>query len=349
MADGREALMLQKRTQKQLQKRMQKRKAAGSVCLAVCVAAIGAVFMEAAVAQSYPVRTVRLVVGYPAGGLTDGVARTLSAGLAEALGQQVIVDNRGGAGSAIGTDIVAKSAPDGHTLLVADQALITNPTLYAKLPYDTLKDLQPVSMVGAASLAIVVHPSLPVRSVKDLVALAKARPGQVNYASGGNGTATHLAGELFKQVAGVQMVHIPYKGAGVAIGDLLGGHVSVMFSSIGASGPHVTAGKIRALAVTGPARVTVLPEVPTLKEAGYPAAGLVGYWGILAPAGVSREIVDRLSKTIAAIIKKPEVHKRLLDQGVDPSGSDPAEYGEVIRREIAKWEKVIKVAGIKVD
>ncbi len=328
---------------------LQQKKMTGRVGLALWVVAISTACMEVAVAQSYPVRTVRLVVGYPAGGLTDGVARTLSAGLAETLGQPVIVDNRGGAGSAIGTDIVAKSAPDGHTLLVADQALITNPTLYAKLPYDTLKDLQPVSMVGAASLAIVVHPSLPVRSVKDLVALAKSRPGQVNYASGGNGTATHLAGELFKQVAGVQMVHIPYKGAGVAIGDLLGGHVSIMFSSVGASAQHVAKGKIRALAVTGPARIAVFPEVPTLHEAGYPAAALVGYWGLLAPVGVSRDIVDRLSKTIAALIKKPEVHKRLVDQGVDPSGSSPAEYGEVIRREIAKWEKVIKVAGIKVD
>jgi tripartite-type tricarboxylate transporter receptor subunit TctC len=305
--------------------------------------------MQTAVAQSYPVRPLRLVVGYPAGGLTDGVARTLSTGLSEILGNQVIVDNRGGAGSTIGTDIVAKAAPDGHVLLVADQALITNPTLYAKLPYDTLKDLQPVSMVGAASLVIVVHPSLPVRSVRELVTLAKSRPGQVNYASGGNGTATHLAGELFKQVAGVQMVHIPYKGAGVAIGDLLGGHVSIMFSSIGTSAPHAVKGRIRALAVTGPGRIPVFPDVPTLNEAGYPAAAVVGYWGVAAPAGVSRDIIDRLSKTISSIIKRPEVHKRLMDQGVDPSGSDPAEYGEVIRREIAKWEKVIKVAGIKVD
>lgn len=328
---------------------MHKRNMRGVICVVIGIAAAGTTLTGSAVAQSYPIRTIRLVVGYPAGGLTDGVARTLSAGLADALGQQVIVDNRGGAGSTIGTDIVAKSPPDGHTLLAADQALITNPTLYAKLPYDTLKDLQPVSMVGAASLAIVVHPSLPVRSVKDLVALAKARPGQVNYASGGNGTATHLAGELFKQVAGVQMVHIPYKGAGVAIGDLLGGHVSIMFSSIGAAAPHAEKGRIRALAVTGPARIAVFPGVPTMNEAGYPAAALVGYWGIVAPASVSPNIVDRLSKTIAAIVKKPEVHKRLMDQGVDPSGSDPAEYGDVIRREISKWEKVIKVAGIKVD
>lgn len=300
-------------------------------------------------AQQYPTRPIRLVVGYPAGGLTDGVGRTIGPRLGEALGQQVIVDNRGGAGSTIGTDIVVKSPPDGHTLLVADQALITNPSLYAKLPYDTLKDLQPVSLVGAASLVIVVHPSLPARSVKDLVALAKARPGDINYASGGNGTATHLAGELFKQVAGVQMVHIPYKGAGLAIVDLLGGHVSIMFSSIGAAGPHANVGRIRALAVTGPARAPALPTVPTLAESGYPAASVVGYWGVLAPSGVPRDVVDKLAAAIAAVVKRPEVNQRLVDQGVDPTGGSPAEYGQIIRAEITKWGKVIRQAGIKVD
>lgn len=313
----------------------------------VAVAAVAVAGIAAA--QSWPAKPVRLVVGYPAGGLTDGVARTLAPRLTEALGQQVIVDNRGGGGSTIGTDIVVKSPPDGYTLLVADQALITNPSLYAKLPYETLRHLQPVALVGAASLMIVVHPSLPVRSVKDLVALAKSRPGEVNYASGGNGTATHLAGELFKQVAGVNMVHIPYKGAGIAIVDLLGGHVSIMFSSIGAAGPHVNVGKIRALAVTGPIRAPAQPAVPTLGESGYPAASVVGYWGVLAPAGVTRDIVDKLSGAIAAAIKLPEVHQRLVDQGVDPSGSGPADYDRVIRAETEKWAKVIRQAGIKID
>ncbi len=313
----------------------------------VAVAAVAVAGIAAA--QSWPAKPVRLVVGYPAGGLTDGVARTLAPRLTEALGQQVIVDNRGGGGSTIGTDIVVKSPPDGYTLLVADQALITNPSLYAKLPYETLRHLQPVALVGAASLMIVVHPSLPVRSVKDLVALAKSRPGEVNYASGGNGTATHLAGELFKQVAGVNMVHIPYKGAGIAIVDLLGGHVSIMFSSIGAAGPHVNVGKIRALAVTGPSRAPAQPAVPTLGESGYPAASVVGYWGVLAPAGVTRDIVDKLSGAIAAAIKLPEVHQRLVDQGVDPSGSGPADYDRVIRAETEKWAKVIRQAGIKID
>jgi len=309
----------------------------------------GLAIAATAMAQGFPTRTIRMVVGYPPGGLTDGVARTLQPRLAEALGQQVIVDNRGGGGSTIGTDIVAKSPPDGYTLLVADQALITNPSLYAKLPYDTLKDLQPVALVGAASLVIVVHPSFPTRSVKDLVAIAKKRPGDVNYASGGNGTATHLAGELFKQVAGVQMVHIPYKGVGLAIVDLLGGHVSIMFSSIGAAGPHANAGKIRALAVTGPSRAPALPAIPTLAESGYPAASVVGYWGVLAPAGVARDIVDKLSGAIATVVKRPDMHQRLVDQGVDPTGSGPAEYGRLIRAEIEKWAKVIRQAGIKVD
>ena len=309
----------------------------------------GLAIAATAMAQGFPTRTIRMVVGYPPGGLTDGVARTLQPRLAEALGQQVIVDNRGGGGSTIGTDIVAKSPPDGYTLLVADQALITNPSLYAKLPYDTLKDLQPVALVGAASLVIVVHPSFPTRSVKDLVAIAKKRPGDVNYASGGNGTATHLAGELFKQVAGVQMVHIPYKGVGLAIVDLLGGHVSIMFSSIGAAGPHANAGKIRALAGTGPSRAPALPAIPTLAESGYPAASVVGYWGVLAPAGVARDIVDKLSGAIATVVKRPDMHQRLVDQGVDPTGSGPAEYGRLIRAEIEKWAKVIRQAGIKVD
>ncbi|MFN7086920.1 MAG: tripartite tricarboxylate transporter substrate binding protein [Burkholderiales bacterium] len=321
----------------------------GAFAVALAWGVAGFAAAAAVFAQAYPVRPTRLVVGYPAGGLTDGVARTLAPRLAETLGQQVIVDNRGGGGSTIGTDIVAKSPPDGYTLLVADQALITNPSLYAKLPYETLKSLQPVALVGAASLMIVVHPSLPVRSVKELVALAKSRPGEVNYASGGNGTATHLAGELFKQVAGVNMVHIPYKGAGIAIVDLLGGHVSIMFSSIGAAGPHVNVGKIRALAVTGPTRAPAQPAVPTLAEAGYAAASVVGYWGVLAPAGVARDIVDKLSGAIAAAVRQPEVHQRLVDQGVDPSGAGPADYGRVIRAETEKWAKVIRQAGIKVD
>jgi len=311
--------------------------------------AIGLFAAGAALAQGFPTRSIRLVVGYPPGGLTDGVARTLAPGLSESLGQQVFVDNRGGGGSTIGTDIVAKAAPDGHTLLVADQALITNPSLYAKLPFDTLKDFQPVLLVGAASLVIVVHPSLPVRSVKELVALAKSHPGDINYASGGNGTATHLAGELFKQVAGVQMVHIPYKGAGLAIIDLLGGHVSLMFSSVGAAAPHANAGKIKALAVTGESRIQVLPGVPTLAEAGYPAASVVGYWGVLAPAGIPRDVLDKLGSAIAAVVKRPEVRQRLLDQGVDPTGSGPGEYDRIIRAEIGRWAKVIKQAGIKVD
>ena len=311
--------------------------------------AIGLFAAGAALAQGFPTRSIRLVVGYPPGGLTDGVARTLAPGFSESLGQQVFVDNRGGGGSTIGTDIVAKAAPDGHTLLVADQALITNPSLYAKLPFDTLKDFQPVLLVGAASLVIVVHPSLPVRSVKELVALAKSHPGDINYASGGNGTATHLAGELFKQVAGVQMVHIPYKGAGLAIIDLLGGHVSLMFSSVGAAAPHANAGKIKALAVTGESRIQVLPGVPTLAEAGYPAASVVGYWGVLAPASIPRDVLDKLGSAIAAVVKRPEVRQRLLDQGVDPTGSGPGEYDRIIRAEIGRWAKVIKQAGIKVD
>ncbi len=311
------------------------------------IALVGATFE--AQAQSYPTKNIRLLVGYPPGGLTDGVARTLAPRLSEALGQQVYVDNRAGGGSTIGTDLAAKATPDGYTLLVADQALISNPSLYAKLPFDTLKDFQPVALAGAAALVIVAHPSLPARTVKELVALDKAKPGSINYASGGNGTATHLAGELFKQVAGVQFVHIPYKGAGVAIIDLLSGQVSLMFSSVGPAAPHVNIGKIKALAVTGEARLSVLPGVPTLAEVGYPAATVLGYWGVVAPAGISRDVLDKLSTTIAAVIKRPEVRQRLIEQGVDPTGAGPSEYDRIIRSEITKWGKVIKQAGIKVE
>jgi tripartite-type tricarboxylate transporter receptor subunit TctC len=306
-------------------------------------------FTSLGTAQSYPTKSIRLLVGYPPGGLTDGVARTLAPRLAEALGQQVYVDNRAGGGSTIGTDMAAKAAPDGYTLLVADQALISNPSLYAKLPFDTLKDFQPVALAGAAALVIVGHPSLPARTMKELVALDKGKPGSINYASGGNGTATHLAGELFKQVAGVQFVHIPYKGAGVAIIDLLSGQVSLMFSSVGPAAPHVKFGKIKALAVTGDSHLAVLPGVPTLAEAGYPAASVLGYWGVVAPAGIPREVLDKLSTTIATVVKRPEVNQRLQEQGVDPTGAGPAEYDRILRAEIAKWARVIKQAGIKVE
>jgi tripartite-type tricarboxylate transporter receptor subunit TctC len=320
-----------------------------SLTFAFIVATAGAQTTLTGSGQAYPTKPVRLIVPYPPGGLTDIVARTLAPSLTEALKQQVIVDNRPGGGSTIGTDLAAKAPPDGHTLLAADQALITNPSLYSKLPFDTLKDLQPVTVVGAATLVIVTHPSLPVKTVKELVALAKSKPGAINYASGGNGTATHLAGELFKQVAGVDLVHIPYKGGGIAIIDLVGGQVSLSFASVGSSAPFIAAKRIRALAVTSPARIAALPDTPTLAEVGYPAASVLGYWGVMAPAGVSRDIIERLSSTIVRAVQRPEMRQKLVEQGIDPTASGPADYDRILRSEIPKWGKVIKQAGIKID
>lgn len=302
-----------------------------------------------AVAQGFPSKSIRMVVGFPPGGLTDNIARILASQLSEVLGQKVYVDNRAGSAGTIATDIVAKAARDGHTLLVADQALIVNPSLYARLPFDTLKDLQPVSLVGAVSTVLVVHPSLPVRSVKALVALAKSHPGEINYGSAGSGSLPHLAGELLKQVAGIDIVHIPYKGVAPATMDLLGGQVSLMFGSIGQVGPHVNAGKLKALAVTGDSPMAVLPGVPTIAEAGYPASSVGGYWGVVVPMGIPRDVLDKLSSSIVVVMKRPEVRQRLIDQGVNPTGSGPAEYDRVIRAEMEKWAKIIKQAGIKAD
>ena len=316
----------------------------------LCVAFIG--FMASATsanAQSYPNKPVRLMVGYAPGGLTDGVARTLAPRLSEILGQQVVIENRGGGGSTIGTDVVAKAQADGYTLLISDQALISNASLFQKLPYDTLKDLQPVALVGVATSVIVVHPSISVRDLKELIALAKSKPGVLNYASGGTGTLTHLAGELFKQVAGVDIMHVPYKGTGPGVVDLLGGQVPMMFSSIGPVAQHIKSGKVIAVAVTGESRSPALPDVPTLAELGLAPATVVGYWGMMAPAGTPREIMDKLNKAVNDTVKRPDIYQRLADQGVEPTGGTSSGYEKILRTEIPKWAAVIKRANIKID
>jgi tripartite-type tricarboxylate transporter receptor subunit TctC len=300
-------------------------------------------------AQSYPDKSIRLMVGYAPGGLTDGVARTLSPQLSEILGKQVVVENRGGGGSSIATDVVAKAQPDGYTLLMADQALISNPSLFPALPYDTFKDLQPVALVGTAASVIVVNSSVPVRDLKALIALAKSKPGTLNYASGGNGTMTHLAGELFKQVARVDIVHIPYKGTGPAVVDLLGGQVPMMFSSIGPVAQYIKSGQLIALAVTGENRSPALPNVPTLSELGLAQATVIGYWGVMAPAGMSNEITEKLAKAINEAVKRPDVNHRLVNLGIDPSFASGPRYEKILSTEIPKWSQVIKNANIRID
>lgn len=300
-------------------------------------------------AQGYPEKPIRFMVGYAPGGLTDGVARTLAPSLTEILGKQVVVENRGGAGSSIATDIVAKSNADGYTLLMADQALISNPSLFQALPYDTLKELQPIALVGSAASVIVVNTTLPVRDLKSLIALAKSKPGALSYASGGNGTMTHLAGELFKQVTRVDMVHVPYKGTGPAVIDLLGGQVPIMFSSIGPVAQYIKSGQLIALAVTGETRSPALPSVPTLAELGLAQATVIGYWGVMAPTGISNEVSEKLSKAIGEIVKRPEVNQRLINLGIDPSFATSARYEKILSTEIPKWGQVIKIANIRID
>ena len=300
-------------------------------------------------AQGYPEKPIRFMVGYAPGGLTDGVARTLAPSLTEILGKQVVVENRGGAGSSIATDIVAKSNADGYTLLMADQALISNPSLFQALPYDTLKELQPIALVGSAASVIVVNTTLPVRDLKSLIALAKSKPGALSYASGGNGTMTHLAGELFKQVTRVDMVHVPYKGTGPAVIDILGGQVPIMFSSIGPVAQYIKSGQLIALAVTGETRSPALPSVPTLAELGLAQATVIGYWGVMAPTGISNEVSEKLSKAIGEIVKRPEVNQRLINLGIDPSFATSARYEKILSTEIPKWGQVIKIANIRID
>jgi tripartite-type tricarboxylate transporter receptor subunit TctC len=300
-------------------------------------------------AQGYPEKTIRLMVGYAPGGLTDGVARTLAPQLSELLGKQVVVENRGGGGSSIATDVVAKSPADGYTLLMADQALISNPSLFSTLPYDTLKDLQPVALVGTAASVIVVNATLPVRDLKALIVLAKSKPGTLNYASGGNGTMTHLAGELFKQVARVDIVHVPYKGTGPAVVDLLGGQVPMMFSSIGPVAQYIKSGQLIPLAVTGESRSPALPNVPTLSELGLAQATVIGYWGMMAPTGTPSDVTEKLMKAVSEVVKRPDINQRLVSLGIDPSFATGARYEKILSSEIPKWAQVIKLANIRID
>jgi tripartite-type tricarboxylate transporter receptor subunit TctC len=303
-----------------------------------------------ALAQTYPTKPIRMVVPFPPGGTTDILGRVAAQKLSEALGQQVIVDNRPGAGGNIGTEAVAKSPPDGYTLLTDPGSTLTmNPSLFAKLPFDPLKDFAPVSILAAVPNLLVVHPSLPVRNVKELIALAKARPGQLNYASSGAGQSTHLSMELFKSMARVNMTHVPYKGSSPAITDLLGGHVLLMFDNMPSALPHAKAGKLRGIAVSTAKRSPVTPDVPTVAESGLPGFEVSVWFAVLAPAGTPREIVERLNGVLVKALKSADVRERLSSQGAEPIGDTPAEFTAVMKRDLLKWAKVVKDADIKLD
>lgn len=302
-------------------------------------------------AQNYPDKPLRLIVPFPPGGGVDIVARLVGQKLTDGLGQQVVIDNRPGAGGTLGTDLAAKAPADGYTLLLASVGpLAFSPSLYRKLPYDPARDFQPVSLIASLPNVLLVDPASSAGSVKDLIALAKSKPGQLNYASAGSGTPPHLSMELFKAMAGINLVHVPYKGGPPALTDLMGGRVQAMFINILTALPYVASGKLRALAVTTAHRSPALPQVPTMAEAG----GLAGFeandwFGVVAPAGTMKSVVTKLNREIASILRMPEIRQRLVKQGAEPQSNSPEEFAAFIKAEIVKWRKVIEAAGARVD
>ena len=300
-------------------------------------------------AQQYPSKPIRIMVGFPPGGPADVVSRSIGLKLTDAWGQPVVVDNRPGAGGNLAADLVAKAPADGHTLLMGVFAHAVNPSLYGKLPFDAVKDFAPVILCAAVANILVVHPSLPVRSVRELIALAKAKPGQLTYASAGNGTASHLAGELLKLMTGIDIVHVPYKGTAPAHTDLVGGHVPIFFDSMVGALPSVQAGRLRALAVTTQKRWRGAPDVPAMAEAGLAGYEVNSWFGLIAPAGTPREIVTRLNAEVARILRLPDVRERLYSFGAEPIDNTPDEFAAYIGAEIVKWTKVVKSAGIRID
>jgi tripartite-type tricarboxylate transporter receptor subunit TctC len=301
-------------------------------------------------AQTYPTKPIRLIVPYPAGGGTDFFARAVGAKLSENLGQQIVVENRPGAATIIGAEAVARAAPDGYTLLLGDTATFAvNPSLYKKLPYDPVKDFQPISLTGRFALLLVVHPSVQAGSVKELIALAKSKPGQLSYASPGPGSPHHLAMELFKQRTSVDIVHVPYKGSAPAVQDLLGGRIPVMFLDLATGAPHIKAGKIKALAVASPKRITVMPDLATVADSGVPGYEAWAWQGLVAPAKTPPEIVAKLGAEYAKAIADTGVKEKVIEAGIDPLQSSPQALAEYIKSEQAKWAKVVKDGGISVE
>jgi len=305
-------------------------------------------FTAAAAAQDYPNRPVRLIIPFPPGGINDTVGRLVATQLSTRLGKQVVVDNRGGAGGTVGTELAANAPKDGYTLLVISLAHAVNPWLY-KLPYDPIQAFAPVAAVASAPNVIVVHPSLPVHSVTDLITLAKEKPGQLQYASAGVGSFMHLGGELFKLKAGVDLLNVPFKGAGPAMIDIVGGHTKVAFATTLTAPPYVRQGKLRALGIGAAKRNASLPEVPTVSEAGVPGYEVANWIGIVAPAGTPAAIVEKLSREIAAIQDLPEVQKQFANEGADVIRMSPDAFGAFMQSEMAKWERVVKEGGIKAE
>jgi tripartite-type tricarboxylate transporter receptor subunit TctC len=300
-------------------------------------------------AQTYPVKPVRLLVPFPPGGGTDYTTRLISQKLGEMWGQPVIVENRPGASTTIASEIVAKAAPDGYTLIMASTNHTINPSLYTRIPYDTIRDFAPVTVAATASYVLVTHPSLPVKTVKDLIALARARKGEINYSSSGSSGPQHIAGELFKLMGKVDMTHVPYKGSGPAAVALLGGHVQVMFSTPPPALSHISTGKLRALGVTSLTRFDALPQVPTISEAALPGYEAVTWWGVLAPARTPRDIVNKLHADIGKVLRLDETREKLAREALHPSGIAPEQFSAMIQDEMVKMARIVKAANIKMD
>ena len=320
------------------------RHAAAVLLVPLACAGAGAVH-----AQGYPNRVIRFIIPQSAGSATDTVARLIGTRLAERFGQPVVHENRTGAGGVIGAELLVKSAPDGYTLLIISATHTVNPSLRKSLPYDSINDFAPVTMATAQPYVMLAHPSLPVKGVKELVALARARPGQINFASSGAGTLGHLGFEQLKTIAKVNMVHVPYKSIGAAMADIVGGHITLLYSTVVSGMPQVNAGRLRALAVSSPRRAQVAPSVPTVAESGFPGYEVTGWYGVVAPAKTPPEIVNRLHGEISAILRLPAVAERLAGDGSEAVGSTPEQFSAHIRAEIAKWAKVVKAAGITAD
>ena len=311
--------------------------------------ALVAASLALAAAAGYPTRPVKIIVPFAAGGPADIYARILAEKLQPAMGQAFVVDDRPGGGAIVGTDAVAKSAPDGYTLLMMSNTQTVNESLFAEKPYSLMRDLVPIAPVNYSDLVMVVHPSVPAANLREFLALAKAKPGSLNYASSGPGTPYHMAGELLKAMAGVDIVHIPYKGSAGARTDILGGQVQMMFDAITTMAPNVRAGKLRALATSGKVRSSVLPEVPTLNEAGVPGYDAVIWLGIMAPAGTPRSIIDRLNTEITRATNAPEMKDAWAKQGAVAMAMSPDEFGRYIREDIDKWARIVKISGAKPD
>ncbi len=310
--------------------------------------ALLAVGVGTALAQAYPNRSIRIVVPFAAGaGVLDIMARLVGQHLGASLGQQVVIDNRPGAGGIVGAEVVAKAEPDGYTLLMGNTALVVSPYLYAKLPFEPLADFVPVTLVNSAPLLLVVHPSVPVQSVKELIAYAKARPGQLNYGSGGVGSTPYLATELLKAMAGIDVVHVPYKGGAPALADLVAGQLTFMIENVPGTMPLVKSGKLRALAITSAQRSPLAPDLPTMAEAGVPDYEMVGWNGVFVAKGTPAEIVARLNSDLAKVLRLPDVKEQMATLGAEPGGDSTPAFGAFVKAESARWGRIIKERGIR--